>query len=661
MKRKNKPIRNLLRQKSNTKNLNTQKSYKYMVNGKNKFCKLSVLRNESDVEQFFLIKLLEDLGYKDTNILTKHSIPSYTTGKGKKRKSHIPDYLIQIGKIPALIVEAKHPEKKISELRHEAQDYATIINRGFIGKNPLKYCLISNGIKTELLNHDEQKPIASLDFNDFNDSNKKYLELKKVISIKSIRDMEISKEDYFEFRTPEISELKGIFKICHDLIRRKQKIGPKKAFYEFTKLLFIKMYEDKRIQDLIDSGKEVSKDDFIFSIHYIKKMERTNRNPINSVFKDYRDDFEKKVISGEKKRIFQKEEELSLNSSTISSVVEMIENYNLRSVEDDINGKVFETFLESSVRGKELGQFFTPRGVVKFIVKLADLKIKKDKETGEYEPESILDGSCGTGGFLIFALSDLFNKIPKNDSMPEKTKKKIKEESLYGIDASEDDIVPITRMNMYLHGDGGSHIFMADTLDKEGLIEEGISSELKGEREELKKLLKEKKFDCVLTNPPFSMKYESKKEDEKRILEQYEIAKSEGKLRGSLKSNIMFLERYWEILEDGGKLITVIDESVLNTEGQGKSMQKFREWLREKYIVRAVISLPKNTFVNQDAGVKTSVIYLTKRKSKEEVQPEVFMAISKDVGHNDAGRHTSEWGDLKQILESYRKFENGEY
>ncbi|MEK7586741.1 MAG: N-6 DNA methylase, partial [Patescibacteria group bacterium] len=97
------------------------------------------------------------------------------------------------------------------------------------------------------------------------------------------------------------------------------------------------------------------------------------------------------------------------------------------------------------------------------------------------------------------------------------------------------------------------------------------------------------------------------------------------------------------------------------TEGQGKSMQKFREWLRNKFIVRAVVSLPHNTFVNADAGVKTSVLYLTKRVSEDEEQPPVFMAISKDIGHNDAGRITSEWGDLGNILESFQKFQNGDY
>lgn len=626
---------------------------------KNKFCEKSALRNESDVEQFFVARLLKDLGYKDINILTKHAIPAYVIGKGQKRQSHIPDYQVRVGKTPIVIIEAKHPDEPIDKYITEAQDYATVVNRGFIGKNPIRYVLATNGIKTKLAKVDEDKVLLDLNFEDFVNGNEKYKKLQEYISFEaSKKSPAITKEEVFEFRTPDLVELKGVFKQAHDLIRRKQKIGPKKAFYEFTKLLFVKMNEDKKIEDKFDAKETVSVDDFNFSIH---KIEKTNESWINTLFQQYRDDLESLVAKGEKKRIFQKDEKINLSPSTIKAIVEMIESFNLRSVEDDINGKVFETFLEAAVRGKELGQFFTPRSVVKFMVRIAELRISRNAETGEYEPDSVLDGSCGTGGFLIFALSDLFYKIPESHSNKEALKKKIREDSLFGIDASEDDIVPITRMNMYLHGDGGSHIFLADTLDKELLIERGLERERQDEMKELKALLEKRKFDVILTNPPFSMKYEQSTPDEKRILEQYEISSLGGSLASSLKSNLMFLERYNDLLKPGGKLLTVIDESVLNTEGQGKSMQKFREWLRNKFIVRAVVSLPHNTFVNADAGVKTSVLYLTKRVSENEEQPPVFMAISKDIGHNDAGRITSEWGDLGSILESFKKFQNGGY
>ena len=630
---------------------------------KNKFCEKTVLRNESDVEQFFVVRLLSDLGYKDTNILTKHAIPSYVIGKGQKRQSHVPDYQIRVGKTPVLIIEAKHPEEIIDKYTAEAQDYATVVNRGFIGKNPIHFVLATNGIKTQLAKVDENKPILELEFDDFLEANEKYNELVRLISLNSFkRGANTTKAEVFEFRTPELTELKGIFKQAHDLIRRKQKIGPKKAFYEFTKVLFVKMNEDKKIQDKQNKGENVTINDFKFSVHAIETI---NESWINTLFQNYRDDLETLVNRGEKKRIFQKDEKINLSPSTIKSIVEMVESFDLRSVEDDINGKVFETFLEAAVRGKELGQFFTPRSVVKFMTKLGNLQIKRNIETGEFEPDAVMDGSCGTGGFLIFALSDLFHKADdKNLTDQEllKLKKKIKEESLFGIDASEDDIVPITRMNMYLHGDGGSHIFLADTLDKNLFIESGIDNERRTELEELKDLLNNRKFDVILTNPPFSMKYEQGKPDEKRVMEQYELATLGGKLSKSLKSNIMFMERYYDLLKPGGKLLTIIDESVLNTEGQGKVMQKFREWLRERFIIRAVISLPKNAFVNADTIVKTSVLYLTKKNNYEEKQPKVFMAISRDVGHNDAGRITDEkdgWGDLGIILDSFKRFENG--
>lgn len=629
---------------------------------KNKFCEKSVLRNESDVEQFFVTRLLKDLEYKDTNILTKHTIPAYVIGKGQKRQSHVPDYQLRIGKTPTLIIEVKNPEESIDKYITEAQDYAIVVNRGFIGKNPIQFVLATNGMKTKLARIDENNPVLELNFDDFYDSNEKYQKLKKMIALSNFKKTTTTpKEEVFEFRTPDLKELKGILTQAHELIRRKQKIGPKKAFYEFTKVLFVKMNEDKKIQEKQDSGKEISVKDFKFSVYAIETI---NENWINTLFQEYRDKLEDLVNRGEKKRIFQKDERINLSASTIKAIVEMIENFNLRSVEDDINGKVFETFLEATVRGKELGQFFTPRSVVKFMTKMAMLRIKKNAETDEYEPDRIIDGSCGTGGFLIFALSDLFDKAKIFPTDQEKLKKRIREDALFGIDASEDDIVPITRMNMYLHGDGGSHIFLADTLDKYSYIEPGTVNERETEINEVKTLLENQKFDVVLTNPPFSMKYEQNKPDEKRILEQYELANLGGGLVRSLKSNIMFIERYHDLLKPGGKLLTVIDESVLNTEGQGKIMQKFRKWLRERFIIRAIISLPKNTFVNADTVVKTSVLYLTKKTHTSEKQPKVFMAISTNIGHNDAGRVTDDkdgWGDLGDILNSFKKFENGYY
>ena len=627
---------------------------------KNIFCIKENLRNESDVEQFFVIRLLKELGYKDANIFTKRTLPYHSTGKGLKKRLHRPDYAIKINKIWSLIIEAKHPEKDINEFVQEAQDYAIIVNRGYIGSNPIKYCLITNGIKTQLVLTDQTKPILELNFDDFSEDNEKYKKLKEHISYNSLKNID-NVENIFEFNTPEIDMLNGIFQICHNIIWRKHKVAPKTAFYEFTKLLFIKLNEDRIINDMIRKGEIVNKSDFKFSLDYIRQLEDRFDNPMNELFKKYRDNLEKDVVSGKKKRIFKADEELNLRPSTIKEIVKLIEHLNLSIVEEDWNGRVFETFLSAVIRGRELGQFFTPRTVVRFMVKMANLKIEYDRENEEYKADLILDGCCGTGGFLIFSLSDMFEKVEKIPIDKKILKQKIRANCIYGIDASEEDIVAIARMNMYLHGDGGSHIYMADTLDKELYAEKGLLQERIDELKELKKKFNEGlKFDVVLTNPPFAMKYERKDKDHERILKQYDIAYPKGRensteIRSSLSSNVMFIERYGDLLNEGGKLLTIIDESVLNTD----SKAPFREYIRKHFIIKAIISLPKNAFVNADTGVKTSILYLKKRKSPDEEQPKVFMAISKNIGHNDAGKPTPKLYDLDNILEEYKKFEGG--
>ena len=160
---------------------------------KNKFCEVEALHNESDVAQFFVISLLKDLGYKDTNILTKHAIPTYVLGKGGKKHPHVPDYQIRIGKTPVLILEAKNPQEPIDKYVFEAQDYAVVVNRGFIGQNPIGYVLATNAVKTLLAKIDENKPILTLDFKDFAEGISKYHQLKDYVSLNSIRKSTVSK------------------------------------------------------------------------------------------------------------------------------------------------------------------------------------------------------------------------------------------------------------------------------------------------------------------------------------------------------------------------------------------------------------------------------------------------------------------------------------
>lgn len=637
-------------------------------NAKNKFCKLKNLRNESDVEQFFVIELLKDLGFTQDYITTKQTIPEKPIGKGRKRKNYRPDYITYLDKEhkkPVLLIDAKSPSKPADEGLSDSQLYASVLRRKLDVPKPEQYCVGTNGMQLVVKHYDSDKTELDLTFEDFQDGNTKYERLKEKISFSSLKKQLKPVPASFRFAKPDIDALKSIFEACHKLIWKTEKRSPSSAFYEFAKLMFIKLNEDRKLrvkehlEDMIAS-EELPLDKVVFCIHWIEREEKTDPNPVNTIlFKNLRKELEEQIVQRKKKRIFDENEQIDLDPSTTKEVVKLIEHYDLYGIDEDLNGRLFETFLSATMRGKELGQFFTPRSVVKFMTWMANLQATKD------QIDKVLDACCGTGGFLIEAMADISSKIEENKSLSNVEKgallEKLKNECLWGIDAGKSPpVARIARINMFLHRDGGSRIYFADSLDKDLLIEQGLDEELRRDRQELKNAIvtKATKFDVVLTNPPFAMKYERDKSNEKRILKKYELAykqKETQELRTSLRSAVMFLERYYDLLKPNGKLLTVMDESIINA----KSYKYVRKFIKDKFIIKAVVSLPRNTFVKAESSIKTSVLYLRKKTTEKETQPTVFMAISQNVGHNDVGKETPELSDLNEILEEFKKFEQG--
>ncbi len=626
------------------------------------------MKNESDVEQFFILPLLQDFGFEPDYIETKKTIKEESIGKGAKRKSYAPDYVCYLDKAhrkPTLVIDAKAPDEDARTGLKDAQLYASEIRRDLDPPKPEQYCLGINGARLVLTHYDSNAVIADLWFEDFEDDNAKYQGLKEKTSQDVLKEAFKVETSDFEFTKPPTDEaLKSLFEACHKLIWKTEKRGPSSAFYEFTKLMFIKMNEDRKLWDNLDirkkieAGQPLPHDSVVFSVQWIEREETTDPNPVNTIlFKNLRKELETQIDLGKKKRIFDKDEEIELDPSTTKEVVRLLQHHDLRGADKDLNGKLFETFLNATMRGRELGQYFTPRNVVLFMTQMADLKV------GRKNIDRVIDACCGTGGFLIESMAIMSKKVEDANLTNEEKKDllgKVKNEYLWGIDAgASPNLARIARINMFLHRDGGSRIYFADSLDKDILVEKGIDDELKKDREELKlKLNSEKvRFNVVLTNPPFAMKYEAKKKNEKRVLERYDLAyetaeSGKKKLRTSLRSAVMFLERYYDLLEEGGRLLTVMDESILNTD----SAEPFRDYIKKKFIIKAVVSLPRNAFVKAESSVRTSVLYLRKKTKESETQPDVFMAISKSIGHNDAGRDTPD-NDLPQILEAFKKFE----
>lgn len=631
---------------------------------KNRFCKFKNLRNESDVEQNLLVRLLDELGFTEDYRKSKSSIPATKIGKGKKRREYCPDYICYIDKAhakPVFVIDAKAPDVDANDGVEDAQLYASVMRRSLGGGKPDQFCMGSNGHITVIKPHDSNDVYLALMFEDFQDGNPKFKKLMLTVNreaLKAANEKRQTKITPWKPVLPSVEEIKAAFQKCHNRIWKRESLFPTAAFYEFTKLIFLKLREDERLHKLIDAGTQVQMKDLHFHTEWIDNNSEVAPNPVNSIlFQQLNERLQEEIKRNKKKPIFEPNEQIKLKPSTIRAVVEILQEFDLSEIDEDLNGRMFEVFLSAAVRGKNLGAFFTPRSVVELMVDMASPAITRSG--GNTYIETILDGCCGSGGFLIDAMARILKQIHNTPALSANAKQleeRLLTQHIYGIE-SNPDIARIARINMFLHGDGGCHIYRSDALDKEFHVEAGESLAVRDEITDLKKLLltEGKQFDVALTNPPFASTYTTKDEHEKRILSQYKFVVDDNKPnkpQKSAKSNVMFLARYHDLLRSGGRLAIVLDNSMLNSH----SFLMYREWLRRHFIIRAVIALPKYSFIQAGAGGVTSILYLEKRESTEQSQPPIFARSVNYTGISKSGKVIDE-NDLPDVLAEWRVFE----
>ncbi|QGG39904.1 N-6 DNA methylase [Aeromicrobium yanjiei] len=649
----------------------------------NKFGNLADLGNEASVEAFFVNRLLPDLGYKDSEIRTKASLPELALGRGRQKYKWRPDYALEAKGRVRCIVEAKGIEEDLDDWVHQGSSYCHELNKSE-ADNPVEFFILTNGISTRVYRWDNDTPVAKAKFGDFVDGNERYDAIRFLLAPTAFATPKAEAEPEGEhlLRRHSVAELNADFAWAHKTIYKRESLSYTAAFMEFVKVIFLKLVSDREARNSPNLRQvdvetvAVPADDVFFSRHWIDRYSTQTPNPLDRLkFQELLEDFETQIASGSKKRIFSKNERLELAPETLKSIAERLENVDLITIDADLNGRMFETFLNSTLRGKALGQYFTPRSVVKLATGLADLKANGD------HLDRVIDGCCGTGGFLIEALADMWTKINENSSLSDREKRDLRDQvatkALIGVDIARDPaLARIARINMYLHGDGGTSIYQLDALDKKVSIFPSDSPELKREKQEFKARIDgglldgTRLADVALTNPPFAKEYSRKQVNDAKLLDDYDLAFTGGdesrRPVQSLSSMVMFLERYHDLLAPHGRLITVLDDGIL-----GASKHKgLRNWIRKNWIIRAVVSLPGDAFQRSQARVKTSVLILEKRDGTEEVQPDVFMYYCSHVGVDDAPRQRVLPGDeakrqraaeeIRTVVDLYRKFRNGE-
>jgi type I restriction enzyme M protein len=644
----------------------------------NLFCNRSDLKNEASVERLFVDRLLEHLGYADDQILPKTSIAELPIGRGSKKLHYKPDYMLRVGKTPRWLIDAKTPSEKLENWVEQCASYCLAINsRLKAGQKRVLYFLLTNGMETRVYSWDKAEPQLTLQFDDFTQGNPKFKELEALLGTDAVEawkapEHERSSERTMRLTRPTPNVINGVFAQCNDYIYKHDNISPAAAFHEFVKVVFLKIKADRELHQKypkeMREGLPVPAQDVAFSVAWLDGLKDRYTNPLNMQFQGLYDDLEKEVALGTKKRIFDPGERIKLRPDTAREVVRRLQGYDLFGIDEDLNGRLFEAFLSATMRGRELGQYFTPRSAVKLMTRLADLQVHKTRS------DRVIDPCCGTGGFLIEAMAVLEQRVAENATLSSTEKSKlrqfIREQALFGIDVGQEPpIARIARINMFLHGDGGSRIYIAEALDKELGIQSHMSPEQSKEVNELKQELSGEKglFDVIITNPPFSKEYDPAVAGEKRLLREYDLARDvAGKKKNKkLKSNVLFLERYRDLVRPGGKVLAIIDDSLL----AGDSFAHVRDFIRAHFIVRAVISLPGDAFQRSGARVKTSIVYLTRRNSPGEEQPDVFMWYCTAIGVDDSARQRvlpedalrreEATKEISRVVEAFRQAEAG--
>jgi type I restriction enzyme M protein len=326
---------------------------------------------------------------------------------------------------------------------------------------------------------------------------------------------------------------------------------------QLTYLLFLKMAEER--------GVEVPKK---YNWNSLKTESGTDlTDHYQEVLRRLR---EEKGILG---KIFTQAMPRINNPVNLKRLINMIDEEDWSSMDADVKGEAFEGLLEKSAsEGKKgAGQYFTPRPLIQSMVRV----MKPDPRKGEF---TVCDPSCGTGGFLIAAYEWLLKET--KGSLDRDAIKRIKSKTYYGQELVARP-ARLAMMNLFLHG-VTSEIKIGDT----------IYEPFDG-----------KKFDCILTNPPFGTKGANQAPER----EDFTISTSNKQLN--------FVQHYLSALKPGGRAAIVLPDNVLFEDKAGEVFKI----LMQDCNLHTILRLPRGTFTPYAQGVKANVIFLQKGLPTETV------------------------------------------
>lgn len=621
-----------------------------------------VLKPEEEVRQRYICRLVESYGYDLKQMEQELKVTNSQRGQGAARADIVIWKSVHDkneDKSAFIVVECKAETVTIrKDDYYQGYNYAAWAGADFFVTTNLKETRIFKVVKGEIP--------------------KKLEEIVDIPTAEMAKNERKVKELLNQTKAFTRDEFSRLLYKCHNIIRNNDKLSPEAAFDEISKILFIKI----RYERDNNEGQIFSKERFVSNR---KRYEDLNKEMgVKDANPFYQNLFEKTKQDFAKDNLFDPNETIKIRETSFEKIVEELQVYNLSTTSDDVKGIAFEKFLGRTFRG-ELGQFFTPRTIVDFMVSVLD------PQEGEY----VCDPCCGSGGFLIRAFEYVREQI---ESELEKRKEEIKQElipnnydklkskeqeeidakvsdaftkmnyevditndkgrlrtlsynCIYGTDANP-RMARTAKMNMIMHGDGHGGVHHHDGLLNVNGIWDG-------------------RFDVILTNPPFGSRVDrdikiteaDRFTDEakinayiKRYGEEYRAALKQvndhigesildqfgvGKLSGL--TEVLFIDRCLNLLKPGGRMGIVLPEGVLNN----TNLQSVREYFEGRAKILLIVSIPQEVFMAAGATVKPSLMFFKRFTDEEQEQ---YEDIKKEAYSEVQAKYQEEYDRIEKGL-----------
>ncbi|MDI4482852.1 SAM-dependent DNA methyltransferase, partial [Moraxella lacunata] len=466
-----------------------------------------------------------------------------------------------------------------------------------------------------------------------------------LLNIENKIDIDLSKRTIFDLDIISGIHSTQINDVMSDILRTMDKVGMvnQRGFEILIQILSLKIFDEKRNEKTPSRHLDfyITNDEKFF-----KKLSDANiKNFINRInqLKD--------SATGIYHRILKNYSFNEKNENHIKVLIEVVSQFQhysfVRSHKTDLYQLVFNKFATPFSK-EQNAQFVTPLPLIEFLVNIVNPR----------NGETVIDPTVGIADFLSVSYVNSNSKLDDGN--------------IFGMDIDE-QMVMLATLNMLLNGDGNAKIesksgygSLSHKFNKEGhILELDTNDNKKGDWDNRSDDDELKKFDVVLTNPPFGedRAFTPKDDKDKAMIECYELwhlygnnnddneqndNKKSKKQANKIDLGVVFLENAYRILAENGRMGIVLSNSIASID----SHKIARQWLMDKMRIVAIFDLPANVFA--ETGVNTSIIvaYKPSDKELENLKKQGYQIFAKDI--QKVGYEVKTSKRVKQFVPIYK-------